>query len=93
MTIAQRLRPLLGLLLLTACRWPEADRERNAAIETAASAHADTICLTSAQMDRESAQTLADVADLMAKEPGPKDDSTLAAIAGARLARTRGCVE
>ena len=44
-------------------------------------------------MDRESAQTLADVADLMAKEAGPKDDSTLAAIAGARLARTRGCVE
>jgi hypothetical protein len=44
-------------------------------------------------MDRESAQTLADIADLMAEEPGPKDDPTLAAIQGAALARQRGCVD
>lgn len=84
---------LFTVLLLQACSSGESQRNAKDAIRAAAAAHADNICLTSEAMDRESAQTLADIADLMAEEPGPKDDSTLAAIQGAALARQRGCVD
>ena len=95
MGVDSRLGPLVlfTVLLLQACSSGESQRTTKDAIRAAAAAHADNICLTSEAMDRESAQTLADIADLMAEEPGPKDDSTLAAIQGASLARQRGCVD
>ena len=58
-----------------------------------AQAHADSICLTSQQLDRDSAQLMADMADAMAAEPGVKDQPTRTAIAGTAIARSRGCVD
>jgi hypothetical protein len=85
------LLPVWVLLLsgLAAC----STAVQNSSQSADAQAHADSICLTSQQLDRDSAQLMADMADAMAAEPGEKDQPTRTAIAGTAIARSRGCVD